>query len=608
MPRGYLILVLHAHLPFVIGHGRWPHGAEWLYEAACETYIPLLNILERLPARGRRAGFTIGLTPILCEMLGSGIFKSELKEYIQRKIEAAEEDRRRFLETGEVEKAYLADRWAILFRKTFHDFTVTYGENLVQAFKKLQDQGQIEILASSCTHAYLPMVGSDRFISAQVRQGVESYVSYFGSNPKGIWLPECGYRPASSSPIPVSYGSHGQRRKGIEEILAENGVDYFFLDTHLLGAGKPIDEDPLEVLTALNPSVPDGAENGHGELDDLYCCPSMAALASPGEGLGTNTASSSEASPRRQKDHLAPHFAGSPYSDEVCAFFAREPATSMQVWSKDHGYPGDGHYLEFHKKDSSSGLRYWRVTDRTASLDKKEVYRPEEAGLRVEAHAAHFVSSVSSLLDRYYARTGEPGVLTTPFDAELFGHWWFEGIEWLERVVELLAERPEIQLSYPREVLRTIKPKETLLLPEGSWGQGGCHTMWYNKETAWMWESIHKAEQAMCEALDQGQPASPLSERILRQMGRELFLLQASDWQFLYTTKTAREYAESRFCGHEENFYRLQKALYQSTMDGALTTENMERLAAIEQKDHVFDAIKLSCFEERTENGLQRNA
>jgi 1,4-alpha-glucan branching enzyme len=276
----------------------------------------------------------------------------------------------------------------------------------------------------------------------------------------------------------------------------------------------------------------------------------------------------------------------------------------MQVWSQDHGYPGDSHYLEFHKKASTSGLRYWRVTDRTADLGEKGIYRPEESASKVEAHAAHFVSSVSSLLDGYYLKTGEPGVLTTPFDAELFGHWWFEGIEWLERVVDLLAERSEIQLSCPQEVLKNIRPKETFMLPEGSWGQGGCHTMWYNKGTTWMWDSIHKAERAMCKALDGGRPANPLSERVLRQMVRELFLLQASDWQFLVTTRTAREYAESRFRCHEENFYWLQKALERSGKNGGLTTENIERLAAIEQKDHVFDSIKLSCFEERTENGL----
>jgi 1,4-alpha-glucan branching enzyme len=601
MHHGYLVLVLHAHLPYVLGHGRWPYGAEWLYEASCETYIPLLNVLNRLSREGKKAGFTVGLTPVLCEMLASNLFKGELKDYIRKRIALAGKDKVRFSEAGETELASRADQWALFYESALHDFTATYKENLLEAFKGFQNDGQIEIITSSATHAYLPMVGTDRCISAQVRQGVKSYESFFGSQPKGIWLPECGYRPASSLPSRAPTNGHGAYRKGIEEILAENGIEYFFLDTHLLGAGRPIDENRLGLLESLSQSNADIHEDmGFG---DLSYCGSMGHLQGRQESRGQD-ANVLRQYPKVQADHLAPHFAGSQFSDQVCAFFTREPAVSMQVWSQDHGYPGDSDYLEFHKKDSTSGLRYWKVTDRAVDLGGKEIYWPQKAASKVRSHAAHFVSSVSSLLSAYHAKTGEPGVLTAPFDAELFGHWWFEGVQWLETVVELLAKEPEIQLSQPREILRNVRPKKTLMLPEGSWGQGGCHTMWYNKETAWMWQIIHRAERAMHEALNRGRPLSSLSERILRQMGRELLLLQASDWQFLVTTKTAGEYAESRFCGHEENFFWLQKLLDQSSEDAVSNTENLERLAAIEQKDPVFDSIKLSLFEERTENGL----
>lgn len=605
MPHGYLVLVLHAHLPYVISHGRWPHGAEWLYEAACETYIPLLNLLNRVSRKGQKAKFTIGLTPILCEMFASDVFKVELKDYIQKRIEAAGRDRFRFSEAGEEEKANLSAHWALFYESMLRDFTATYSENLLEAFKGFQNDGQIEIITSSATHAYLPMVSTDSCISAQVRQGIECYRSSFGSNPKGIWLPECGYRPASPRPFSTSNNGHVEYRKGIEEILAENGIEYFFLDTHLLGAGTPIEENHLDLPQVFDSSGVEVEEAGDIEFEDLPSyCGSMGHLQGQWKPQDEGRNAFKSQAKRLEKDHLSPHFAGSPFSKSVCTFFTREPAVSMQVWSHDHGYPGDGDYLEFHKKNSTSGLRYWKVTDRAASLDRKEIYRPQNAASKVRSHAAHFVSMVCSLLESYYSKMGEPGVLTAPFDAELFGHWWFEGIQWLETVVELLSEEPRIEISYPREILRNIKPKETLMLPEGSWGQGGCHTMWYNKETAWMWESIHKAERAMYEALNQRLPANPLSERILRQMGRELLLLQASDWEFLVTTRTAREYAESRFSGHEENFFWLRNLLEQSGKDAGLTNEDLERLTAIEQKDHVFDTIKLSWFRERTENGL----
>lgn len=604
MPRGYLVLVLHAHLPYVIGYGRWPHGAEWLYEATCETYIPLLNVLGRLSQKGYRAGFTIGLTPILCEMLASNLFRSELKHYIRGRIKAASDDRLRFMETGDAERADLASQWRLFYESALRDFSVTYEEDLLKTFKRFQDNGEIEIITSSATHAYLPLISTDGCISAQVRLGVESYRSFFGKEPKGIWLPECGYRPAFSRLAQAPKNGRYEYRKGLEEILAENSIDYFFLDTHLLGAGRPVDDYRPGFLEALNASGTDVYEVTDTEFVDGPYCASMGHLQRGEEPQGKGGKAFAVNPPRRENDHLTPHFAGSPFSKEVCAFFTREPAMSMQVWSQNQGYPGDGDYLEFHKKDSASGLRYWKVTDRTADLGGKEIYRPEESASKVRAHAAHFVSSVCSLLDAYHAKRGEPGVLTAPFDAELFGHWWFEGVEWLETVAEILAKEQDIQLSYPRELLANIRPKKTLMLPEGSWGQGGCHNMWYNKETTWMWESIHEAERAMQEALNKGPSASPLSERILRQMGRELLLLQASDWQFLVTTNTAREYAESRFCGHEENFYWLHELLKKSGEDMVLSTENNERLEAIEQKDQVFDSIKLSWFEERTENGL----
>ncbi len=93
MPEGYVVLVLHAHLPYVLSHGKWPHGSDWLCEATSETYIPLLNLIGSLCTAGRSAHFTVGITPILCEMLASPLFKSELRGYLGEKIRAADRDR-----------------------------------------------------------------------------------------------------------------------------------------------------------------------------------------------------------------------------------------------------------------------------------------------------------------------------------------------------------------------------------------------------------------------------------------------------------------------------------------------------------------------------------
>ena len=160
MPEGYVVLVLHAHLPYVLSHGRWPHGSEWLFEATSETYIPLLNLIGSLSAAGRSALFTVGITPVLCEMLASPLFKSEIREYLEEKIRAAGLDRRAFEDRGEVEMAALADGWQCFYESRLADFTDVYEEDLLRAFRQFQDAGQIEIIVSAATHAYLPLLAT----------------------------------------------------------------------------------------------------------------------------------------------------------------------------------------------------------------------------------------------------------------------------------------------------------------------------------------------------------------------------------------------------------------------------------------------------------------
>jgi 1,4-alpha-glucan branching enzyme len=237
MPQGYVVLVLHAHLPYVLSHGKWPHGSDWLCEAACETYIPLLNLLGRLSDEGRRANLTIGITPVLSEMLASGVFKTALKAYIAEKARAAADDRRSFINRGQEDFARLAGQWADFYRGTLEDFTDRYNEDLPGAFRGFQDEGQIEVIVSAATHAYLPLLSLDTSINAQIKQGVETYRKYFGREPEGMWLPECAYRPSTD----YMGGSHLiPPRPGLESFLAAHNLRYFFLDGyHMLRKEPP---------------------------------------------------------------------------------------------------------------------------------------------------------------------------------------------------------------------------------------------------------------------------------------------------------------------------------------------------------------------------------
>jgi 1,4-alpha-glucan branching enzyme len=588
MPKGYVVLVLHAHLPYVLSHGKWPHGSDWLCEAACETYIPLLNTLDRLSKEGKSAHFTIGITPILCEMLAAPLFKSELKAYIAEKVRAATHDRRSFTSDGRQGQADLARGWRVFYESRLKDFTDAYQEDLLGAFRRLEQEGQIEIIVSAATHAYLPLLGRDASISAQIAIGVETYRKHFLTDPVGMWLPECAYSPGKG-PLDEE-GRTGSPRKRLETFLAAHNLKYFFLDgCQLLQRQEPLGYG-MEIARKLSlweSGVPSRQyDEGFG--------PRVESIPPPPEDRERRVWSEG------QTPLYAIHKTGSPESGE-CAFFVRDTDTSLQVWSGQRGYPGDPAYLEFHKKHAPGGLRYWRVTDHEGDLGTKLPYEPDKAQARVLAHAAHFKKVIEERLDRYMRETGRTGVLTLPFDAELFGHWWFEGIDWLYALASAFSENC-VKIERASAVLQSIGPVGAVSLPEGSWGEGGLHLTWDNKETAWTWECIHGAERSMAEAV--AGEVDEAGARILRQMARELLLLQSSDWQFLITTGTAADYGKSRFLGHYKAFEALQHMYEGYKRTRVLEDSERDALRVLEERDAVFDNVNLEWFKERMGDGL----
>ena len=555
-PMGSVVFVLHSHLPWVLGHGAWPHGEAWLYEAATECYIPLLRMLDRLSVDVPEARLTVGITPVLAESLASLRFQDGLLAYLEGRQEAADRDRDGFRKTGDPAAELLAASWSSFFRGVRAEFETRYGRDLVAAFRRLQDVGTIEVLTSAATHGYLPLLGRDESVTAQVGCGVSSYGRHFGRPPRGIWLPECAYRPRGPWARPVG-SQRSWTRPGLEEVLSRHGLRYFFVDTHLVAGGVPL-----------------------GTYEDRFEEKRLDATA-PARGSSPNEVY--EVSGRKDRAPVA--------------VFARDPRSSVQVWSADYGYPGDGAYLEFHRKKAPGGLRYWRITDRQLPLDAKVPYDPQDARARVRAHAEHFVGLVRETLRDHRERTGRPGVVVAPFDTELFGHWWFEGIEWLELVLRSL--RRDVVLQTPSEYLERHPPRSAITLPEGSWGQGGHHWVWLNDDTRWIWDLVYRAEDAFTEALrSAGRRPKAEVARVLRQLARELLLLESSDWPFLITTVAARDYAQARVRSHFEAFERLLAMAHRSRT-GPLPAADLAALAETEARDGLFPEVDLGWWAEQ---------
>jgi 1,4-alpha-glucan branching enzyme len=222
MKLGASTFVLHSHLPYCRMAGRWPHGEEWLHEAASETYIPLLNGLYDLVEADSPVRLTLGLTPVLVEQLSDPLVLDHLVSYLEERCDAAEADIPRFEASGEGHRSHLAHFYWDWYAHILRSFQQRFDSDIIGAFRQLQDEGHIEILTSAATHGYLPLLGRDSSIYGQMRTGVGSYHRHFGQLPRAVWLPECAYRPAY-----VSEGGH--MRPGEEMLLNQTAWELLLL-------------------------------------------------------------------------------------------------------------------------------------------------------------------------------------------------------------------------------------------------------------------------------------------------------------------------------------------------------------------------------------------
>jgi len=550
----HFVLTLHSHLPWVLNHGRWPHGSDWLCEAALDTYLPLLETLGALEAEGVPAPVTLGITPVLANQLTSPLFREEMDAFFAQRLEACNEAPASLRKTGDRDLLGLVDYWRDRFLRLRSVFENTGGD-LVGAFRKLAEAGRLEIISSAATHGFLPLLGREESIRLQLKVGVDEHRRLLGRAPQGCWVPECAYRPDGLwNPVPGL--SHGSPRPGIESFLLEAGYRYFFIDTHMAEAG---------VSLGAYGDVPHGVERFDAEW----------------EGETNLSLSSASRSP-----YQAFLVTGEPGSRGVAAF-AREPRSSMQVWSRHHGYPGDEWYLDFHKIRWPGGLKYWRVTGPDVDLGAKRPYDPTRALERVHDHGSHF----SWLLGQIQREegVGPDGVTMAPFDTELFGHWWFEGVDFLGELYRALPSREGVVTVTASQHLDSFPPRQALRPLEGSWGANGDFSMWLSPDTKWTWERLWPLETTFWTGAREAL-GDPGKEGILAQAARQLLLAQSSDWQFMISTGAVPDYAERRFNLHCADLEALLPALSSGASEDTLARAR-EHAGTLEARDPLFPRI-----------------
>ncbi|RYG24238.1 DUF1957 domain-containing protein [bacterium] len=560
MPIGRFLLCLHTHMPYVISHGKSPHGTDWLFEAAAECYLPLLHALDRLKNEGIRPRWTVNMTPILAEQLDDPAFKDGFEEYCQEKIDHAIADGKRFEQEGPLWMVGLAGFWQRQYTKALVQFKHQWGRSINEAFRFFDENGSIELITSGATHGYQPLLGTDEAARAQVKLGVQSFEKRYGRKPRGIWLPECAYRPRYAWKSPVEPDAVPWDRMGTDEILKEEGIEYFFTDSHMIRGGQP-----LGTYAANFP-----------QLAEMFA--------------------------RSSRYFTPPVEYRSEYEHYVLpsglTTMARDPQTTVKVWSGEAGYPGDEHYLEFHKQLYPGRLKYWRISPNKADLGQKEPYDPWSAFEKIGNHAHDMVNTLKNVLATYKGQADRTGTLVAMYDTELFGHWWWEGPEFLYELGRALHADGNIEMVSGGDLIDQEPARHLITLPEGSWGEGGYHYIWINEDNQWTWKRLYPAERKlrqMCREYANG-PSKPIVE----QAAREILLAEASDWQFLISTFSARDYAEVRFTDHLDRFDRLAEIADRVHTGSAMTADERLFLRDCEEKDAPFPDLDLSLWAEET--------
>lgn len=548
-----VVVMLHSHLPYVLNHGRWPHGSDWICEAAIDTYLPLVEKLRVLDVERIAAPVTIGFTPILANQLEHRAFHDELEAYFEQRLGFCDEAPTSLASTGDGHLIPLVDYWRgrlVRLRLLFHEI----GRDIVGEFRRLQDAGRLEVTSSAATHGFLPLLGRDESIRLQLHLGRREHSRLFGREPHGCWVPECAYRPAGWwQPLPEA--PNPRDREGTETHLARAGYRYFFVDSHMARAGSP-----LGVYGELF----------GGEAERVAgVTPARAAMT------------------RASRTPYRAYRVTTARDPRPVAALVRDPKSSMQVWSRDGGYPGAWPYLEFHKIRWPGGLKLWRVSAPGTDLGAKEPYQPEAARWQARAHAGHF----AALLEELAADTsGTPKeVIVAPFDTELFGHWWFEGPDFLGDFYAQVSGMKHLRATTASQHLDAYGAPVGVRLGEGSWGANGDFSMWMNGQVAWTWPVIWELEERFWTLAPEALAREEL-HGILAQAARSLLLLQSSDWQFIISTGEVEDYAIRRFQGHADDTSVLLDALREG-IAGHDVSRARDMAAAMQHRDDVFRDI-----------------
>jgi 1,4-alpha-glucan branching enzyme len=430
---------------------------------------------------------------------------------------------------GDPDYAPLVEMYLQLFRQNLEDFEQLYRRNILTGFRAFEKEGYLEIITTAATHSFLPLY--EQYPEAIDAQIKCAIISH-GRN--------FGTRPSGFWLPECGY------YPGLEKALKSSDLSYFVTAAHglLLADTKP----------------------RYGVYAPML--------------LPNKTTA-----------------------------FGRDYSSSNAVWSNSDGYPGDYVYREFYRDIGYdlpldyigpfmhdpearvyTGYKYYSISGKG---DQKIPYRPDVALRKAKEHADNFLYNRTKQVKKLAGLMDRTPLIICPYDAELFGHWWFEGIHWMEEMFRLLdQENSCVEMITPSDYLKKYSDHQEGTPSFSSWGNKGYAEVWLDGKNDWIYRHIHKAIERMVELVDRYPNETGLKERVLNQASREVLLCMSSDWPFILKTGTTVPYAEKRLKEHLYNFNFIYENLCRNTV-------NTEWLTRIEKKNNVFPDMDYRLFRKR---------
>jgi 1,4-alpha-glucan branching enzyme len=420
----------------------------------------------------------------------------------------------------------LAETYNEKYKSDLNLFKNKYNSNIITAFKEFQDLGKLELIACAATHGYLPLM---EVTPEAIRAQIAVGVKTYERY--------FGKRPQGIWLPECGY------IPAVEKALRENGIEYIITESHGI-----LYANPRPVFGTYAPIV---TQNG-------------------------------------------------------IVAFGRDIESSKQVWSSTEGYPGDFDYREFYRdigydldydyiKDYTlndgnriqTGIKYYRITGKT---NDKQPYNPKLARDKADKHAENFMLNRGKQIEHLSGIMRRPSIVVCPYDAELFGHWWFEGPYWLYMLCKkIYYNQNTFKLISLNEYISQNPIMQVSTPCSSSWGYKGYNEVWLNESNDWIYKHLYKATERMIELANENQFAEGLRIDALNQAARELLLAQSSDWAFIMKTGTTVQYAVRRTKDHIGRFTRLYHDIKADTIDELW-------LKDIQFKDNIFPEIDFRVY------------